>query len=122
MIHDMSHTDPRHAELERLRIAVRLALHPREPWRIPAYVELAEALARSRKDGWQLLEHTFHNLIASANDPLLPFAWRVSCIDHTYLPYRAMYTHPDSGRHSALLHELGRRLATTRIFEPGRHD
>lgn len=102
---------------DKLGTVVRLALHPNEPRHIQAYVDYAEALADRNADAWRILERTLLTLLASANDPLLPFAWRVSCCDLAYRPYRALHRMPAWLQRPDRLRRLGHRLATVKLFQ-----
>lgn len=104
---------------EHLALSIRLALYPHEPGRILAFVKLAESLAESRHDSWRILERTFQTLIACTNDPLLPFAWRVSCLDYAYRPLKKLSALPGNPWRSNRLRQLGYRLTTVKLFEAG---
>lgn len=103
---------------ELLGIAIRLALHPNEPGRIRAYVDLADCLVEDNPNAWALLEKTLLTLINSANDVQLPFAWRVSCLDFAYRPYRSLYRLPSDQKRLDRMRVLGYRLAAANIFDP----
>ncbi|NHC07667.1 hypothetical protein DFR40_3297 [Azonexus fungiphilus] len=116
-----ANTDPHRETYDMLGTGIRLALHPNEPGRILAFVDLADYLADGQADAWPLLERTYLTLIATANDRLLPFAWRVACLDYAYRPYRALHRLPATPASQERLRRLGYRLATVDIFE-SKHD
>lgn len=104
---------------EQLALSIRLALYPHEPGRILAFVTLAESLAESRHDSWRILERTFQTLLACTNDPLLPFAWRVTCLDYAYRPLKELSALPGNPWRRNRLRQLGYRLTTVKLFEAG---
>lgn len=101
------------AHWHKLGMQLRLALHPDEPRLIAAYLHAGEHLiAPHGEPPWPVHDRMLRLLLATAGDTLLPFAWRLTCLDACCRPLGALGKLVSDDASARRLRELSQRLAS----------
>ncbi|MDD2990929.1 MAG: hypothetical protein PHI64_18485 [Zoogloea sp.] len=81
----------------RLGTRVRLGLTPDEPRLIAAYLETGrQACLADLLHPWRMSERCFETLLATAQDPQLPWHWRLHCLNHAHQPLMQLKRYADN--------------------------
>lgn len=97
---------------QRLALRVRFALFPDDPCLLAAYLEQGlELIAAYGHAAWQVHERALVLLLDTAEDALLPIAWRMSCLDTCCRPLGQLSPLVDSDARASRLRTLAWRLA-----------
>ncbi|MBK1612790.1 hypothetical protein CKO44_04815 [Rubrivivax gelatinosus] len=109
--HSHSHASVRQC-WQRQAMHVRLALDPDEPRLVCSYLRHGEHLAQARPEAaWSVHEQMLKLLLDTAEDALLPSAWRLTCLDATGRPLARLGMLVDDDEQAARLQALTLRLA-----------
>ncbi len=97
----------------RLGMCIRLGLYPDDPGLIRIHLDLADQLAaRDACRAWHVHDRCLCLLLDSADDVMLPVAWRMSCLPSCSRPMSRLGSLVGDDASAARLQKLSRRLAS----------